>query len=380
MSGYDFKLSATSYGTIDYIQYWSGNTLWSERKNPYDPKEMFELQNKIGHQDQEPTMMWNPPWILPFLSLLVGDSFETSAWNWLIFNIFITFFSIFVFAYVMRFSANTLTLSIISSFLFLPLHTSFSFGQTGSILLFGSVLYFIGIRNRIFTLEGFGLLILSLKPHVLYLLIVYRYLLLIKNRDFVYLFKISLIPFSFIFAFYLTNPLTINQWLTSLFGDQSNELAVKDWIVVSLTGFLRNISYMISGNSAQWLMKVVPLSAVIVLPLIESKKLIPQKVEEYFPYLATASLFFNPYGWLSDSSCLLLLPLLLFSYANQKTVRISPKAPEKNLLLCQKLLLFQIASLPFAILFSDKQHWLFLYPPILLFVFCVLKRDFTKTQ
>ncbi len=364
---YQPEFRVESYGTIDFIQYWSANELWLDGQNPYHPQEVLNLQKNLGYTHKEPTMMWNPPWLLPLISPLMTNTFEVSAYYWFLSGIIFPFFAIILFSIAMNFSINKLILALFSSMVFIPIHTSLVFGQIGCLILLGSTLYFIGIKKNLPYLEGFALLVLSAKPHVLYLLVLFRFLKLLRNGDMIYVLKTIAIPLFFILFFLINDLNTIKQWTSSLFGSHPEHIAVKDWIVVSFTGFLRNIIYLVSGDNAPWLMYVVPLISILGLFILKIKKCISEDVDTYFPCLAVSSLFLNPYGWLSDSACLLIIPLLL----------IGQVKPIKTARTCIFLICIQLACLPFVYVFSNTQHWLFWYPLLLGLVFWKIQ---TKKQ
>ncbi len=51
----------------DWLEYWGAGRLFLTGANPYDPEALFALQKPLGWPFAEPVMMYNPPWIFPFL-------------------------------------------------------------------------------------------------------------------------------------------------------------------------------------------------------------------------------------------------------------------------------------------------------------------------
>ena len=314
---------------------------------------MFQMQKSAGSDIEYPILMWNPPWLLFILEFLIWGDFETAAYVWLLTSITIYSASVLLISNHYKAGPGATFLMLAASSVFIPIHTSLMFGQLGAILLFGTTLYFIGIMKNNAFLEGAGLFLLSTKPHLLYLLILARFFLLAKQREFIKA-AISLAPSIFIIGmFCILSPTTISEWLYALTSTEKNPAGgIEDWIVASFTGFIRNISFLISGNSIPWIMILIPSLGIIVVTYLVFTDRISKNPERYFPLLTTASLFFNPYGWISDSTCLLLIPLLL----------IVKSPTNKTLKTTLYLVLLQLCILPLVALFADQQHWLFWYP------------------
>src|SRR5262245_54052354 len=49
----------------DFVEYWAAGRLLADGENPYDPEKVKDLEKEAG-RTEEPILMWNPPWALPF--------------------------------------------------------------------------------------------------------------------------------------------------------------------------------------------------------------------------------------------------------------------------------------------------------------------------
>src|SRR5437667_394960 len=59
-------------------------------RNPYEPTGMLEEQRRIGWQQSNPDMMYNPPWTLALAMPMGAMPFQVARSIWLPVQIFIT--------------------------------------------------------------------------------------------------------------------------------------------------------------------------------------------------------------------------------------------------------------------------------------------------
>jgi hypothetical protein len=55
----------------DFLQYWAAGRLNATGYNPYDARELNAIQKAAGRPDENPVLMWNPPWALT-LTMPIG--------------------------------------------------------------------------------------------------------------------------------------------------------------------------------------------------------------------------------------------------------------------------------------------------------------------
>jgi hypothetical protein len=166
----------------DFIEYWSACKSFVSAGNPYSPKELLEIQRSIGWKKDQALMMWNPPWILPLLLPFFGLSYWTGRALWYLFSLISTFAIADWFWRRYCGHASHRYLSWIAVLLFIPAGLAFYLGQISPLLLLGLWGFLWALeRNRLIAAGGF-LMLLSVKPHVLYLFWFFLLAWVVKHR------------------------------------------------------------------------------------------------------------------------------------------------------------------------------------------------------
>src|SRR5438876_3343474 len=74
----------------DFAEYWAARRLSAAGRNPYAPAEMLQEERRIGWQQPDPDMMYNPPWTLALAMPMGAPSFHTARSIWLPLQLFVT--------------------------------------------------------------------------------------------------------------------------------------------------------------------------------------------------------------------------------------------------------------------------------------------------
>ncbi len=161
-------VAAVGIPANDWLEYWGAGRLFLTGQNPYDPDALFALQKPLGWPFPEPVMMYNPPWIFPFLLpwaslpyalgwfvwsavLLLGVAWS-AAWIWRMYGGGVRFERAWLWA-----------------FTFLPAYFALAEGQIGPWLLVGLVGFLLLWRRGWAFRAGMCLGVLAWKPQVAYL-------------------------------------------------------------------------------------------------------------------------------------------------------------------------------------------------------------------
>jgi hypothetical protein len=166
----------------DFIDYWSSGRLILEGKNPYDPNLLLDMQNQIGAEEIGFVMNWNPP---PFLIISLPFSifnYPLSRFLWFIFSISIIILCSSITWRLYHGSSNTQWLSLIVAFTFLPTLYCLLKGQASFLLLLGVVLFLYFVNQEKHFYAGASLILLVIKPHVVYLFGIAVVYWVIKNK------------------------------------------------------------------------------------------------------------------------------------------------------------------------------------------------------
>ncbi len=304
--------SLDSFGDIgkkDFVAYWTATNLFLSGGNPYDLTLLHNEQQSLGFNALTPQNVWNPPWIFTILSPLTFFTFSQGALCWFVLNILFLFISSVLAVKTLcdenpRNSASFLVITFFAGLLFIPTISTLLFGQLSLFITCSFIGAFWALRNRHDILAGFFLLVPTIKPHLIYLVIVILFYWIIKTKR----FKIILSFLSFFSALlYLTSlqsPHAFQFW----FHPTDNPLRFLPTTVVSYLGLL----YPEAGS-------MPPPGVVFAIPVIVSVitlsyYLIPKRTPDWkrdLPPLLCLSLFTAPYGWMFDHAILLIVQVAL---------------------------------------------------------------------
>lgn len=163
-----------SFGTDDFLEYWSAGQLLRQGGNPYDFDALLDIERSVGWLGEVPLIMWNPPWTLPLVLPLAFLPFNMAALLWFCVNLAILFACS---AAVWRLFApgrfaNWIGLAWMATFVFMPALFTLRMGQISSLVLLGVVGFIIFIAEDRDIPAGASLALTMVKPHLVYLLLV----------------------------------------------------------------------------------------------------------------------------------------------------------------------------------------------------------------
>ena len=153
----------------DFVEYWAASRLLVHGGNPYSPVELLPLQQAAGWSGAAPLLMWNPPWTflftLPFglLNVVIGQ------FLWLVAQVILILFSARQLWAIYSESAPSYRMSWVLAFSFVPTVFALIIGQITPLILAGVSLFLYSEREQRPWIMSFALVILSIKPHLLYL-------------------------------------------------------------------------------------------------------------------------------------------------------------------------------------------------------------------
>jgi len=171
-------------GTCDWVEYWSAARLMWSGQDPYDPDSMLRIQRSVGSELPGPILMWNPPWLLLWLSPVLFPSFPVSALGWMGLNIALLLVGALLARGVIPAGTRLEPRAAwLAAGLFVPALFALKSGQTSVIHLVGAAGFlWCATRGRDFV-AGLFLALTSVKPHVVYLLwIVAAWWVVVRGR------------------------------------------------------------------------------------------------------------------------------------------------------------------------------------------------------
>ena len=156
--------------TNDFLEYWAAARLLLARQNPYSQTAMYAEEKRAGLNSEKPLMMWNPPWVMPFVAPFGALHLHTA--RGLLF--LLAFVVVFGCAdWLWRFyggASNRAWVIWLLTFSFAPVIVSLSSGQFSPLVLLGVVAFLRFSHRMWYFAAGVSMLFIAFKPHLLYLL------------------------------------------------------------------------------------------------------------------------------------------------------------------------------------------------------------------
>jgi glycosyl transferase family 87 len=167
----------------DFVEYWAATRLLLTGNNPYGPQELFELQRSVGWTDSIPLLMWNPPWTLSFILPFGLASFDVAQFLWLLLNIFIVVFCAKQLWLLYGGLPTAYRRAWLVVLTFAPAYLVLILGQIGPLILLGLVSFLHCAKDKHWKWAGAFTILVSIKPHLLYLFWIALVLWIIEKRQ-----------------------------------------------------------------------------------------------------------------------------------------------------------------------------------------------------
>ena len=160
-----FLVDPTIWPPDDFVEYWAAGRLALDGADPYAPELLLPLQRDAGRDTDEAIMMWNPPWTLPLVLPLGALPARVAQLMWLLVGAAAIAVGVQLFARTLVGGRRTLWLAAAG---FVPVYLVLQAGQIGPLLVLGAALAcaYAGTRPL---LAGAALVLVSVKPHLAYL-------------------------------------------------------------------------------------------------------------------------------------------------------------------------------------------------------------------
>jgi hypothetical protein len=200
----------------DFIEYWSASHAFIEGRNLYDPEVLLEIQRVAGWKDPYPLMMWNPPWTLPLLLPFSLLSYGTARGLWCLLSLMVVFTIADWFWRRCGGNGSHRWLSWLAVLLFIPVGTALFRGQISPLLLAGLWGFLWALEKKWLGTAGAFLLLIAVKPHVLYVFWIFLFLWILRERVWPVLWGgLAAFAFSSLFAV-LFNPSIFGEFWRSI--------------------------------------------------------------------------------------------------------------------------------------------------------------------
>lgn len=291
------------YEATDFLGYWAAASLLAHQENPYDQEALLLLQREQGWQALEPMYSWNPPWLHLILLPLGALSFRQAAALWFVLNPLLIGLSALLLWNVVspRRGLAQIGVALLAAFLFSRSLHALLEGQMNTLVLLGCASFLTLALARRDLLAGAALVLVTVKPHLAYLLLPAVLLigLLQRRWQIVIGFSVSLMVLLLLATWLAPD---WGQTYITLLNVPASPLRTTAYITPTIRGLVLALTGFDSGS---WL-AVVSLVIFIALVTLRGRNL-------DVPTIASLSVILGlptaPFGWSTDQ-ILLLLPIL----------------------------------------------------------------------
>ncbi|HQE93090.1 MAG TPA: glycosyltransferase family 87 protein [Anaerolineae bacterium] len=311
----DIFMSPAFLQADDFVQYWAAGRLNLLGGNPYDPEQLLPLQRQAGRTDYvsgAATIVWNPPWVMPLLMPFAALRYPIGRVLW-----FLASFAALAACSLWTWRRyggpeRSQWVAWAVAFTFMPALIMLRVGQIGVFLLVGVAGVLHAATQHQWVRLGAWVIVLSIKPQLVYLLLVVLLLWLVERRQFVPVLSGMGVLALAGGVTLIVNPRIIGQYLEAL-----TAYPPVAWATPTLGSVLR----LLLGLDKFWLPLIPTLGGLVWAVLYWRRRRHSWDWETELPLLLFVSLLTTLYTWTYDL-VLLILPIvaLLARWFRQKSV------------------------------------------------------------
>ena len=316
-----YPLHVGSFGTLDFIQYWTAWDLMSQGKNPYDSTLLSEAQVALTSGAAPLVYSWNPPWTYTLLAPFLALPFCGAATTWLVFEIGALLFIAAKTPQALKIPSLGPVWSAVAILAFLPTLYTLRYGQLGILFALSLTCFLLALDKSNYRLAGLSLLPLSAKPHLIMLCIIPGVVWLFQlpraaKRDFlvgaiggsVMLFSLTLV----------IAPLSFQWWIESMTSDATSTSGIvpfQNWMAHTTVTGIRILAIALTGHNPSWPLVGIPLLSCVATAIYFFGRRPTIRWHTILPPILCLSLATASYGWVFDQTVLASCQYLLFAHA-----------------------------------------------------------------
>jgi glycosyl transferase family 87 len=351
--------------TNDFVEYWAAARLFLNGGNPYAPDQLFKLEQSVGWRETAPLPMWNPPWTLSFIWPLGLLDYDTAQFIWFVLHALIIFLGAQMLWRIYGGDALRSRPALLSVLSFAPVYFVLLLGQIGPLILLGLIFFVSASERRLWFRAGVGLLLVAIKPHLLFLLWPALVLWIVKERQWY-----AALCFVLCGIVALALPLLINQ---SIYFDyarmfsEKNTVNPADWATPNLGTILA----LIYPKGAGWVRWLPTVAGTLWLIWHWTRQSGEWSWGDQLPLLSLVSVSTSSFVWTFD--LVVLLPAVV-----QCAARLSRQIEPRKLIVSFYLIVS--AALFFGKVFWRNDLWYFWAAPALLALYLAVQQKTTATR
>jgi Glycosyltransferase family 87 len=167
----------------DFVEYWAAARLAVDGQDPYSPSAMLALEEQaVGYRFDKPLMMWNPPYVLPFVLPFALLSLTTARAVMALVAFVMIFGAAELLWRLYADDVNRRWMAWVVTATFAPVFATLAAGQISPFVLLGVVAFLWFERRGQHFASGASLLLVAFKPHLLYLIWIAIALWIVEKR------------------------------------------------------------------------------------------------------------------------------------------------------------------------------------------------------
>jgi hypothetical protein len=353
------------FGRRDLVAFWSGVHAVSQGQSPYDQDALIAAQKLTASAG--PRITHNPPWTLVLLYPILSAPFNAVVVLYFFLNVLLLLLSAglaqeYFFVRVVpdsKISAEARgraeAFTLLSIFCFIPSYMVLMIGQLTVFVLFFLLVSLTLMRGGREFLAGLAFVPVSMKPHLISLVIIGVFAKVLIERKFQFIAGFLLGLAILVFATELMRPGIYAEWVQSA-SDAHNQ------INSTLVAFVRQEIQEHYAIVPLWPVIAIPLVAMIVTAMWIACMARSFCLEKSLPYLLCLSLLFAPHAWLYDYVLLVCLFIPLFDLCRRDSL-----LPKYRYGVGGLLILLQV-SIAVTAIFDTNGSSYFWFPALVLLV------------
>lgn len=332
------------FGARDFVQYWSAFHLLMQGHNPYDSLQMLGVQESIGFPGELPVLMWNPPWLLILLAPLLWLDFSTATMGWVVLNGIILGSLPWIVGQGAEWPGSRTRFLFIAALtlIFLPALDCIRSGQLGVFLALGTALVIRSLRSGNTLVGGVGLAILSIKPHLAFMIALAMLFRMSRARVVVsvVIWGVALTCALAALGLLLRSSLLM-EWAVAMLTKPAVGIAIMEWRTDTVASLLREFALILGSANSDSLVYIVPFLFIATLWIVSVRNPAVSSLDLVL-FTAILAPVFAPYGWVSDYA--IALPALLALFLSASDARFSRGAVQYLVILAVSAPMFVLPS------------------------------------
>lgn len=303
------------WGTEDFIEYWAAYRVAAAGENPYEPARLLAVEQAAGRADDIPLMMWNPPWLLVLMRPVLQKPYSVAASTWAGVNIVLAALACLLIASGYRRSrleAMDLVPASLGSLFSLPLVMTLERGQVSLVLLAAVAAVYWGVRRHHDVLAGVALSILTVKPHLFFLLAVLVVILVLRERRWRIVIGAASGLGLLLVGAAMQSRVLVEDWWLSVVSPLAGAPPAYAWRTATLSSAIREVVLQWTGGGPTWPLKAIPIVAVALFSVWLWRRPRAQALDELFPLALCVSVIAAPFGWTFDHVVLAVPQVIVF--------------------------------------------------------------------